>query len=270
MPDDEVLQDTAHRRIVRVGDTVRRPLHAWSATVHELLRYLESVDFPYSPRLLGIDEDGREVLSFIAGDSGPDGWDRVVDEAGLAAMARLLREYHDAVRGFRPGADAVWAARTGGPQPGELVCHGDFGPWNLVWQGTRPVGILDWDYAWPHPAIHDVAYALEYVAPFRDDDECLRWLRYPGPPDRRRRLEIFAGAYGLTSVDGLVDEVIAEQQLVVDRSHRLAAEGRQPQLAWQADGSLAKGAARVGWSRAHRHLFEKSSGAPVGSPPRRS
>ena len=256
MADIEVLQDDPHRRVVRVGQTVRRPLHPWSATIHELLRHLADVGFPYSPRVLGLDEQGREVLSFIAGDSGPAGWGRVVDDAGLVAMARLLRDYHQAVQGFRPSEDAVWAGRSGVPGAGEVVCHGDFGPWNLVWQGTRPVGILDWDYAWPQPKIHDIAYALEYVAPFRDDQECRRFLRYPAPPDRRRRLERFAEAYGLTSTDGLVDAVIDQQQLVLDRARLLAAEGRQPQLAWQADGSLEEGAQRVEWSREHRDLFD--------------
>jgi aminoglycoside phosphotransferase (APT) family kinase protein len=122
--------------------------------------------------------------------------------------------------------------------------------------GTRPVGILDWDYAWPAPPIHDVAYALEYVAPFRDDTECLRWLRYPAPPDRRRRLERFAEAYGLTSTECLVDAVIDQQELVLRRARQLAVEGRQPQASWQASGALAKMVERVRWSTAHRHLFE--------------
>jgi aminoglycoside phosphotransferase (APT) family kinase protein len=256
MTDREVLQDDPHRRVLRVGDTVRRPVHPWSATVHELLRYLQSVGFPYSPRVLGVDEDGLETLSYIDGESGAAGWAKVVDDAGLISMARLLREYHEAVAGFRPAAGASWAARTGPPGPGELVCHGDFGPWNLVWRGTRPVGILDWDYAWPAAPIHDVAYALEYVAPFRDDHECLRRLRYPAPPDRLRRLERFAEAYGLTSTTGLVDEVINQQQLVLERARRLAADGRQPQVAWQAGGALDEVAERVRWSREHRHLFE--------------
>lgn len=244
MVDDEVLQDTAHRRVVRVGDTVRRPLLPWSATVHRVLRHLEAVDFPYSPRVLGIDEEGREVLTFIAGDSGPAAWERVVDEAGLVAMARLLRDYHQAIQGYSPA-----------PEPGHVICHGDFGPWNLVWRGTEPVGIIDWDYVWSQPRIHDVAYALEYVAPFRDDHECVRWLRYPGPPDRRRRLELFAEAYGLTSIDGLADQVIAQQELVLDRTRRLAAGGHQPQADWLADGTLDATAERVAWSRRNRHLF---------------
>lgn len=66
------------------------------------------------------------------------------------------------------------------------------------------------------PAREDLAYALEYVVPFRGDVECLRWLRYPAPPSRRRRLERFAEAYGLTSTDGLVDQVIAVQRAGLD------------------------------------------------------
>jgi len=252
MAGDQVLQNDPHRRVVRVGDTVRRPTYAWSATIHELLRYLEKIGFDASPRFLGIDDEGREVLTYLDGDSGPDGWDRVVDEDGLAAMARLLRDYHDAVRGFRPSADAVWAA---GPGTGDVICHGDFGPWNLVWRGNQPVGILDWDYAGPGPRRRDVAYALEFVAPFRDDEQCLRWLRYPSPPDRRRRIGIFAAAYGLSSTESLVDDVIVEQERVLTLSRRLAAEGREPHLTWLSDGVIDESSTRVDWSRQNRHLF---------------
>jgi phosphotransferase family enzyme len=257
MTPHEVLQDEPYRRVVRVGNTVRRPLHPWSPTVHELLRHLENKGFPYAPRLLGIDAEGREVLTYLAGESGAAGWSHVVSDAGLVAMARLLRDYHDAVRGFRPEAALGWA---GFPSVefglGDLVCHGDFGPWNLVWRGGRPVGILDWDYAWPRPPVHDVAYALEYVAPFRDDRVCVEWLRYPAPPDRRRRVELFASAYGLTSIEGLFDEVIGQQREVLRRTERLAAQGRQPQAAWMEAGVLDEVAGRIRWSRENRHLFE--------------
>ncbi|SOD62227.1 Phosphotransferase enzyme family protein [Streptomyces zhaozhouensis] len=255
MGDDQVLQDDPHREVVRVGDTVRRPTYPWTPAVHALLGHLEAVGFPYSPRVRGIDARGREVLTYLEGESGPQGWAGVVDETGLVALARLLRRYHEAVADFRLPEGLSWCTGEDGPHAGEVVCHGDFGPWNIVWHGARPVGVLDWDHARPAPALHDVAYALEYVAPFRDDAECTRWLRHPEPPDRRRRLEMFATAYGLTSADGLVDAVIEVQRETRARVLRLAERGDQPQARWVAEGHLAALDERIAWSRAHRDLF---------------
>ncbi|MFD4112191.1 aminoglycoside phosphotransferase family protein [Streptomyces niveus] len=256
MTDERVLQDDPDRRVVRVGDTVRRPVHPWTPAVHQLLRHLEGVGFPYSPRVRGIDEEGREVLTYLEGESGPQGWAKVVDDTGLVSFARFLRGYHDAVAGFRLPEGLSWCTRESGPGDGEVVCHGDFGPWNIVWAQGDPVGILDWDYARPADRLHDIAYALEYVAPFRDDAECLRWLRYPEPPDRRHRLELFTVAYGLTSTDGLVDAVIDVQKAAIGQVRTLASRGLQPQVRWVADGYLDDLAQRVHWSRANRHLFE--------------
>ncbi|WP_049580473.1 aminoglycoside phosphotransferase family protein [Streptomyces sp. SBT349] len=256
MADEHVLQDALHRRVVRVGDTVRRPVQPWTPAVHALLRHLEDAGFPYSPRVRGIDTEGREVLTYLEGTSGPEGWAPVVDDAGLVTFARLLRQYHDAVAGFRPPEGFSWCTGESGLRDGEVICHGDFGPWNIVWEGTAPVGILDWDYARPAPRLHDVAYALEYTAPFRDDAECLRWLRYPEPPDRRHRLELFATAYGLTSTSGLVDAVIDVQQGGIEQVRELAEQGNQPQAGWVQDGYLDELGQRVAWSRASRHLFE--------------
>ncbi|MFL5337934.1 MAG: phosphotransferase, partial [Geminicoccaceae bacterium] len=127
------------------------------------------------PALIGFDDQGREVLTYIPGESGRAAWTKVIEVAGLVAMGRLLRTYHDVVADYRPAGVAA----------GEVMCHGDFGPWNLVRHGVRPVGILDWDEARPARPVFDLAYALEYVVPFRDDDTCRRWLAYPAPPDRR-------------------------------------------------------------------------------------
>jgi Phosphotransferase enzyme family len=256
MPSEEILQQGPHRKVVRVGDTVRRPVQPWTPAVHALLRHLEAVGFPYAPRLLGIDGEGREVLSYIPGDSGPQAWAKVTHDRGLDAFAGLLRDYHDAVSGFAPAAELMWAVGGGVPGDGEVVCHGAFGPWNTVWQGDRPMGIVDWDLARPAPRLHDVAYALEYVAPFRNDAECLRWLRFATPPDRRRRIERFCAAYGLPSADGIVDAVISIQREGADFVRRLAAQGREPQATWVAEGYLQELARRVAWSTANRHLFE--------------
>ncbi len=243
------LQDEPHRRIERRGDTVWRPLHPWSAAVHDLLRYLESVDFP-APRLLDV-VDGFEVVSFIPGDSGPDGWAPVVPEPGLRAFARLVRDYHVAVRSFTTDKPFY----TGTPPAGtDIVCHGDFGPWNVVFRNGEPVGLIDFDYARPARARFDIAYALQYVAPFRDDEDAMRWLRYPEPPDRLRRMEIFVEAYGADAIDGPTDlasltaSVIDVQRDIRDSDARLAAQGLEPQATWVASGHLDTQSARIAWS----------------------
>jgi aminoglycoside phosphotransferase (APT) family kinase protein len=235
---------------------VHRPVGPWTPAIHGLLRHLEAVGYDQAPRVLGFDEQGREVLSWIDGDSGPEGWAKVIDDRGLIAFAHLLRDYHDAVAGYRPDASTRWSTTTAGTVGDEVVCHGDFGPWNVVWSGDRPIGIIDWDHARPAQRLHDAAYALQFTAPFRDDAECLRWLRYPEPPDRRHRLEVFATAFGLTDTAGLVDAVIAVQASYIEADRRLAEQGHEPQASWVAEGHLDQLGARLAWSQANRHLID--------------
>jgi hypothetical protein len=253
---EEIPQRRDDRVLIRTGDVVRHPQHPWIESTRMLLRHLEAVRFPYSPRLVG-HEDGTDLLSFIHGASGSDGWAPVVDEEGLAACARLLYAYHEAVAEWRPAVDPTWFDRsvgTGGT--GQLVCHGDFGPWNIVWNGTTPVGLLAFEYARPADPLDDVAYALEYVVPFRDDATCLRWHRFTKPPDRRRRLRVFAEAYGLPSVEGLVDRVIMSQREHVELVRRLADREDRRQVDLVASGYLLELRERVQWSVAHRDMME--------------
>ena len=116
--------------VVRIGDTVRRPIHRWTLAVHSLLRYLEAVGFSGVPRVLGFDELGREVLSFIPGEVARRPWPEVMlEEKGLAEVARFLSRYHDAVRDFEPPEDAEWYVPNMTWRPGMTIRHG--GSWTL-------------------------------------------------------------------------------------------------------------------------------------------
>jgi hypothetical protein len=92
--------------------------------------------------------------------------------------------------------------------------------------------------------------------PFRDDATCLRWHRFTIPPDRRRRLKIFAEAYGLASLDGLVDRVIMNQRQHVEIARQLAERGDRRQVQLVASGYLLELQDRIQWSVAHRHLMD--------------
>jgi len=53
--------------VVRIGDTVRRPVKPQSLFVARLLTHLTHIGFDGAPRFLGRDEHDRDILSFIPG-----------------------------------------------------------------------------------------------------------------------------------------------------------------------------------------------------------
>jgi len=142
----------------------------------------------------------------------------------------------------------LWSSGPGTCAPGEIICHGDFGPWNGVWHGGRPIGLIDFDHARPAPPVFDIAYALEYAAPFRDDRECLRWLRHSQPPDRRRRIEIFCDAYGISVPADITSRVAWQQRLVLQNCQALASQGIEPQATWIREGYPDTVRARIKWT----------------------
>lgn len=134
--------------VVRVGDTVRRPPTLATQLMRDLLVHLEQVGFDGAPRWLGRDEAGRDVLTFVDGDTFSDTRGVSWSDEQLRASGALLRGYHDAVAGSEL-RDAA-----------EVVSHGDFGPWNLIWRDGLPICVIDFDNAHPGPRHEDVGYAL--------------------------------------------------------------------------------------------------------------
>jgi hypothetical protein len=160
---------TANRGlVVRVGDTVRRPIApCWPAT-HALLAHLSNVGFDGAPRVLAVGP-GTETLTYIHGQAAiPPLAEETLTDAALVSVADLLRRYHLAAASFDP-AGYRWPRpiparfRTG------LVSHNDAHPANLVFRGGRAVALIDFDWAGPGSAIWDFAAAARYWAPLQDD-----------------------------------------------------------------------------------------------------
>jgi Ser/Thr protein kinase RdoA (MazF antagonist) len=177
--------------VVRVGDTVRRPRS--SPATHALLRHLERVGFDGAPRLLGVDERDREILSFIPGRAAIlpyEPW-ALTDDA-LVSVAELLRRYHDAVRSFDP-AGLDWPVTLPAAHRGGLLCHNDPNLDNVVFRDGRAVALIDFDLACPGEAAWDVACASRLWAPLREPGDT------PAPLRGRtlERLRLFLDAYGL-------------------------------------------------------------------------
>jgi Phosphotransferase enzyme family len=197
-----LIGDGVTAGIVRIGDTVRRPLRPFSLTIQAYLAHLRDAGFTGAPLPLGVDEQGREVLSFVPGDvpRNPLPAETAGDEV-LAALARLIRALHDASAGWAPPPDAVWGgtpASTGRPVtgPAELVSHRDYYPGNVVFRDGLPAALIDFDLAKPTTRLYDIANALWYWAPLRDPQD-----RAPAftAADIPHRAAVFADAYGMTA-----------------------------------------------------------------------
>ncbi len=182
---------------VRVGDEVRRPMQPWTSTVHTVLRHLEDLDFDGSPRARGFDDQGRERLTFLPGqtlgDTSP--WpDWLRSDEALPQVAAWLRRLHDATETFQPGTDAVWFTGRSW-QPGLLIAHLDASPWNAVWADGTLVGFVDWDTASPSRREDDLAFSALTWVPLLTA-EIAEAIGFGDPADRYRRLHLFLDAYG--------------------------------------------------------------------------
>ncbi|XVQ09345.1 phosphotransferase [Spirillospora sp. CA-255316] len=210
--------------VVRVGDTVRRPLGAHSPAVHGLLRHLERVGFEGAPRVLGVDEQGREILSWVAGEApGRPLPQYAVTQEALKGVASLLRRYHEAVASYVAPVDAPWDAQAskldGAP---ELVGHCDVTPENVVFRDGVPVGLIDFDLARPTTRMYDVVTTLRHWAPIADPGD--RDWRLCGV-DVAERMRVFCDVYGLDRQGRR--EVLPAARLRFERSYeamRLRAE----------------------------------------------
>ncbi|NUR84814.1 MAG: phosphotransferase, partial [Nonomuraea sp.] len=174
--------------VVRVGDTVRRPVKPSTPAVHALLRHLERAGFDGAPRVLGFDRLGREVLSYVPGTPGS----AVTDEA-LAGLAVLLRELHEATAGF-PLTARGWADGSNDDDDPEVVGHCDLTLDNVIFRDGRPVALIDFDLARPTTRLFDVVTTLRHWAPIADPVDRPPALR---TADVGARLRLFCDAYGL-------------------------------------------------------------------------
>jgi hypothetical protein len=82
----------------------------------------------------GFDDEGREVLEYVAGEIRDS-----YDDDELISIAELIRRLHDATTTFQPPEDAAWQRLPGTPQAADVICHNDFSPANLVFRTAARV-----------------------------------------------------------------------------------------------------------------------------------
>ena len=202
---------------VKVGDTVRRRAGPWTSAVHALLAHLRRVGFDAAPEPLGMDEQGRAVLKFIPGQV-HQGWPDPMpswiyeDEVTLIEAARLLRRYHDLLATFTPPPDARW--RIVAPGPHEVICHNDWAPYNALFDGHRPIAMLDWDSAGPGSRVWDAAlsaYTWVPLYPKANANDLVIPL-----PVRASRLARFCAAYRGVEPAEVLEMLVPQLRFLAD------------------------------------------------------
>lgn len=184
--------------VVRIGETVRRPLSPNSPFIHTLLHYLERAGFDGAPRFLGVDDKSREILSYQPGtvpsELGPYSDDQLI------TAAQLIRRYHDATIELARKHDT------------EVICHHDLSPCNFVFINHVPRAIIDFDAAAPGSSISDVSYAA------------WMWLDIGNPAiephEQNRRLSIFCQAYGQPVGAAFLEAMLQRQMLLAEAGQK--------------------------------------------------
>jgi Phosphotransferase enzyme family len=230
--------------VIRVGDTVRRPSSARATFVGELLRLLEAGGWSGAPRYLGVDEKGREVLSYL---DGHVAWEplqpaAVSSDESLVTVARLVREFHDLTAGTSLAGEH------------EVVCHNDLSPRNTVYRSSdgelRPAAFIDWDLAAPGARIHDIAHV------------CWQYLGL-GPAvsdvgEAARRMRLVTDSYELPDRRRLVPAVLWWQDRCW-RGIQTGAEAGDVAMARLRDAGVVRAVQRAyQWVFDHRSELERS------------
>lgn len=221
MMEEEKLTGGNITAVSRIGSTVRRETGPWTPQVHRLLAHLRAKGFEEVPAPLGFDEQGREILTFIPGLVGNDPLpESLRTDDVLIAAARLLRRLHDATVDVAPTWLTGWRAPA--REPVEVICHGDFAPYNCVFVQGKLIGVIDFDHAHPGSREWDIAYALYRFAPLMAPSNP---DSYGALPEQGRRARLFCDEYGLENRSQLVQTIKLRLAAMADYLRDGAAQG---------------------------------------------
>lgn len=232
---DEALEGGRDNQIFRSGDTVVRPAGPWSISVHRLLKHIQTEGFTRAPQPLGFDDDGNEKVSFIEGEVTNYPLSKAaMSEEALVSAAKLLRAYHDATISFLTAETLTLPWMLPAKEPAEVICHGDFAPYNTVLNGTRSIGIIDFDTAHPGPRVWDIAYAVYRWAPLSDQEHAF----IPELNDQIQRTKLFCDSYSLADSDRekLVRAIIERMKTFVTYMQTEAENGNEKFIGDLRDG----------------------------------
>lgn len=195
MKNKEVLSGGRENKVFRTAERVTRPSGFWSPHVHRFLNFLISEGFTAVPRPYGISEAGEESLSYVHGEVFNDPLPQfMLHDHMIVSSAKLLRNYHRVSRRYiqKLTNQEMWMLPVVDPR--EVMCHGDFAPYNVTILDGEAYGMIDFDTVHPGPQMWDIAYAIYRWVPFsgsEQSDSCVPLV------EQIRRAKLFLDTYGV-------------------------------------------------------------------------
>lgn len=219
--------------VVRVENTVRRSLGPNSEFNRAVLKLLEEKGFSQAPRFLGIDEKGREILTFMEGEV-RHGEMRWTDDQ-LVKVVQMLKDFHDATAGSELAKGK------------EVVCHNDIAPWNIILKNDVPTAFIDFDDVAPGNRADDFAYFLWTFLELGSD------VSADVQAEKIRKL---SEVYGFTDKDKLIDVILEQQEKVLAKREGLAKNAQDQEAREFSASRVDIIRAEIKWVKEKRSILE--------------
>lgn len=218
--EEELEGGNSNSTVVKIGNTVRRAMGPSSQSVHRLLHFLKNEGFQGSPRVLGVDDEDREILTYLPGSCSitEDAWS---SEEILVSAATLLKQLHEITATYSNMPDEAWGYEYPDKNRHETICHNDFGLYNVVIDNNRCTGVIDFDFAGPGPRIRDVAYAAYWFVPISQRASDMKQYAKIDVEAGCKRLKLFCKICNIDANSKLLDMIgevlhdMADEQLMI-------------------------------------------------------
>ncbi len=247
--------------VTRDGAHVLRPSNPHSRSIHRFLGALPGLGFHGASVPVGIDDDGRERLVFVAGDvpiPPYPAWAQTDD--ALRSITDLIRGLHDASVAY-DATGSTWSNEMVDPIGGPAICHNDVCLENVVFRSGRAVALLDFDYAAPGRRSFDVAAFARMCVPIDDPVNAARNGFIAS--DLPARLRLVADHYGLDHHGRA--EVLAQFDATIEARGafvRRRVEAGDPGFIqmWEAMGGAERFDRRARWWQDEQASFAAAMG----------
>ena len=198
------------------GKYVYRPKPFNATDIHQFLNFLSQKGSSVTPKVMGVSGE-EEILSFMPGIVYNELPESLRTDEMIKSAAKLLKNFHVLSRDYMSQLDGSEQWLLSPKEPMELLCHGDFAPYNVTIENNKALGIIDFDTLHPGYAMWDIAYGI------------YRWASFEAGGDLKEQIRLallFLEAYETDDIK-FVGTLIKRLQALVDCMKKEAASGNE-------------------------------------------